>query len=255
EVGLNPEVPPKSLDEVLEFNKKIYKTDAKGKIVTLGFIPNNLWGSFVAWAYMWGGDFYNEKTGKITAFNPVNEKALQWQIDFFKKYGGIETVSAWQQGFTGGANDPFIKRKLGMMTASHYHYYFWYKYGPPDFLKTTIGYAPIPKFPGPDTLPKGQVLTSNAHIMLKGCKNPEAAYTFLKELCYGEGYLRANMPYAAYTSSSRSLNERFEKEIGIPDFWPKELWKLELHMLETKKPWPSIPVVGRLMNELTQQVE
>ena len=253
--GLDPEVPPKTLDEVLEFHDKIYKTDAKGKIVTFGFIPNNLWGGFMAWAYFWGGDFYNEKTGKITASNPVNVKALQWQIDFFKKYGGIETVTAWQQGFTGGANDPFIKGKLGMMTASHYHYYFWYKYGPKDFLKKSVGYAPIPKFPGPDTLPKGLMIHADVHVMLRGCKNPKAAYTLIKETTIGKGFEVASMEFACYQSASRKLNDHFYNEVGLPDWWPDKLWKLELAAQETMRAVPPIPVVSKLFNELEQQVQ
>ena len=39
EAGLDPEKPPKTWGEVREFSKKLYKTDANGNIVQMGFIP------------------------------------------------------------------------------------------------------------------------------------------------------------------------------------------------------------------------
>lgn len=255
EAGLNSEVPPKSLDEVLEFQEKIYKTDARGKIVAFGFIPNNLWGGFPAWAYLWGGSFYDKETGKITASDPVNVKALQWQIDFFEKYGGIETVSSWQQGFVGAGNDPFVKGKLGMALFNHYQYTFIHKYSPKDFLEKSVGYTSPPEFPGPDTLPKGHVCSSNAHVLLKGSEHPEAAYTFLKEIACGVGHLYGKMKYGCYVAANRKINERYIKEIGLPDWFPKQLWDLEIRMQEFKRAWPSIPVVSKLQDELGAQTQ
>jgi len=255
ESGLNSEVPPKTLDEVLEFHQKIYKTDANGKIVTFGFIPTNMWNWAIGWLYEWGGEVYSEEDDKVIAYNPVNERALQWMVDFFKKYGGRETISAWQQGFTGGANDPFIKGKLGIQFARHYNYYFWNKYGPKDFLKKNVGYAPLPEFPGSPIAPKGAITTTNFVGMLKNCKHQQAAYTVIKEFCIGEGNKRSFIEYAGYASMSKSLNKRVYEEGLIPDWYPKELWKIGQTMLTYQRPWPTTPVVDKLKNELLAQGE
>jgi len=249
EVGLNPNTPPRSLKDIEKFSEKITLKDDKGKLIRIGFIPNNIWGGFMNWAYLWGGIFYDEKKGKITASDPVNIEALKWQVDFFNKFGGVEQVSAFQAGFTGGENDPFLMERLGIKIAAHYEHYFNHVYKP----DLDYGFT-MPIFSGPPDRRKGPIAHTDSSVLLK-CKYPEAGYRFLKYITVGEGFLHASLDPGAYTSPNRKINEKATKEGLVPAWYPKALWQQDLRVLEMARPHPVIPVVPQLMNELASQTD
>jgi len=252
EVGLDPEKGPESLEEIVKIQEKLYKVGPKGKIERYGFIPHLLWGGFLAWASFWGGKFYDPATGKITASDPANMRALQWQMDFYKKYGGLERVSVWQKGFTGGANNPFIRGVLGMQIFNHYQYYELKTYAP----DLEYGFCKVPPMGPPVSgRKKGGVTASDAWIMLRGCKHKQAAYTFLREFCHGDGYLKAFLPFGGYPSCLKSMNEYVYKEKLFPDWVKPELFKLEMEVSENLVAFPQIPVYAKLTAELDNQAE
>ncbi|MCX6050046.1 MAG: twin-arginine translocation signal domain-containing protein, partial [Chloroflexi bacterium] len=74
--SLDPDAPPKTADALIEHSKKILKKDANGDIQVAGYIPNV--GHFVRWAFLYGGEFYDESSKKITANHPANVQALEW---------------------------------------------------------------------------------------------------------------------------------------------------------------------------------
>ena len=249
EVGLNPNTPPRSLKDIEVFSEKITLKDDKGKLIRIGFLPHDLWGGFFNWAYHWGGIFYDEKKNKITASDPVNVEALKWQVDFLDKFGGVEAITAWQSGFTGGENDPFLLGKLGIKLASHYHYYSFHVYKP----DLDYGFAP-PIFPGPPDRRKGPIAHTDSGVLLK-CKYPEAGYRFLKFATVGEGILYTSFPLGAWASPNRKINEKGEKMGLLPSWYPKALWKQDLRVLEMARPHPVIPVIPQLMDQLRAQTD
>ncbi|NPV78650.1 MAG: extracellular solute-binding protein [Firmicutes bacterium] len=248
ESGLDPELPPKSLEELEAYASKITLEDSRGKLVRIGFLPQNIWGGFLNWAYHWGGSFYDEKTGKITASDPVNVQALEWQVNFLNKFGGIEEITAWQAGFTGGENDPFILGKLGMMIASHYHYYSFHRYKP----DLEYGFA-RPLLPGPPDRKKGPLAHCDAMVVLKS-KNAEYGYKFIKFAVMGEAWLERSK-ISAHPSPSRRLNKRFIELGLLPKWYPMALWEQNMEVLEIARPHPAIPVIPKLMDELSAQVD
>ena len=57
--------------------------DDKGNIARVGMIPGGIFG----WAYVYGGDWYDEKTNKITADKEQNVAALDMIGAYYKRLG------------------------------------------------------------------------------------------------------------------------------------------------------------------------
>ncbi len=111
-----------------------------GKIVQAGFVPNGGIGfaqtGLQLWAYDFGGDWWNSKTGQLTPDNPHNVAALAWEASYYKKYGYARLNTFNSSSFGSGplGSDPFAFGKVAMEVGGE-----WLR----DFLDH---YAPSVKF-------------------------------------------------------------------------------------------------------------
>lgn len=94
EAGLDPEKPPATFDELLEQSKAILIRDASGDIQRIGYNPVNF--HFVHWAHIFGGQFYDSESKKITANHPANVEALT-RIQEYVKTLDINKLTAFNQ--------------------------------------------------------------------------------------------------------------------------------------------------------------
>jgi multiple sugar transport system substrate-binding protein len=78
DVGLDPEAPPKTCDELVEQSLQILEVDANGAIQRLGWTPGDWTNPYWMWAYIFGGELYDVQTRKVTASHPQNVEALKW---------------------------------------------------------------------------------------------------------------------------------------------------------------------------------
>ena len=69
QAGLDPEKPPKTLEELFQVAEKLTKVDASGTVTQLGF--SGRWAD-EAVVYMYGGRWWNPATGEPTASDPNN---------------------------------------------------------------------------------------------------------------------------------------------------------------------------------------
>ncbi len=94
EVGLDPDNPPKTLDELDAAAQLLEKVDSNGNIERVGILPAGItW-----WGRVFGGDFYNEAQQQITANNPKVVASLTWMGSYRQRLGP-EKVAAFQSGF------------------------------------------------------------------------------------------------------------------------------------------------------------
>ena len=98
EVGLNPEAPPKSWDELVEYSKKLVKKDAAGNITRYGVgLPLNSGGA--QWAFTGfalqnsedGRNLMSEDGKKVYFDTQGNIEALQFWCDLQNKYKVMQT--------------------------------------------------------------------------------------------------------------------------------------------------------------------
>lgn len=91
------------------------RLDAKShKLVNVGFIP--MYGN--SWLYIFGwmnrGEFMSADGRTVTLNDPQIVEALNWCKSIYDELGGYEEVRGFEQGFQGGALDPFISGKVSM---------------------------------------------------------------------------------------------------------------------------------------------
>ena len=142
QAGLDPDRPPRTLDELDAMAHKLTRTDPHtGELTAVGFLPNEpgWWG--YGWAFWFGGRLWNGRDA-ITATGPANVRALQWVRSYVDRYGHDRLVR-----FKGGlgqfssADNGFLTGRVAMELQGVWFPNFIERYAPKDF---EYGVAPFP---------------------------------------------------------------------------------------------------------------
>jgi multiple sugar transport system substrate-binding protein len=176
ESGLDPEQPPATIAEMDQMAEKIAKVEG-GRIDRLGHIPWTVYGasnSLFTWGWAFGGEFYDPATKKISANHPKVVQALEWMVEFAKKYDPTK-ISGFQAGFGTGEQNPFFQGKISMAPFGPWELSNFARYAPN--VKFGITFLPT----GPDGAPPRSSWVGGWTIGIpKGVKNREAAFEFVK---------------------------------------------------------------------------
>jgi multiple sugar transport system substrate-binding protein len=185
--GLNPNKPPTTLEELTADAKKLTKQAPNGKITQLGFAPN--WPGpdqgqvcpLESYGWLFGGQWYNASTKKVTPDSPANVAALSWETDFVKQYGAQNIANfISSSGAYLTASDPFESGKLAMVFDGPWAIAF-IKANVPN-LTSSIGVAPFPA-PAADPQNTGtSFIDTNPQVIPKGAAHPQQAFDFIKWL-------------------------------------------------------------------------
>jgi multiple sugar transport system substrate-binding protein len=98
EAGLDPEKPPKTLDELDQYAEKLTKKDAKGNYTQMGFIPAFPWSQQGTINYLFGGSNYADVGHTLTVNSQANIDSYKWAQSFYKKFGATKVID-FQSGF------------------------------------------------------------------------------------------------------------------------------------------------------------
>jgi ABC-type sugar transport system permease subunit/ABC-type glycerol-3-phosphate transport system substrate-binding protein len=115
EVGLDPNHPPQTWDELIEYAKKLTKRGPGGAFERIGFVPIYGQGWLYLWSWMQDGEFMSPDGRNCTLNNPGTAKALNAMVQWYDALGGIDAVNTFAGGFAGQDQDPFLTGKLAMM--------------------------------------------------------------------------------------------------------------------------------------------
>ncbi len=139
EVGLDPDQPPRTLEELTEYAVKLTKTDASGNMTRIGMRP--LPDIYLLFAQR-NGTLADPKTGRITTDHPGNIAAMKWYLDLTNKQGGTEKIRAFTSSFgqEQGISNPFYVGKVAMMVNGEWNPYWLSRYAP----QVEYGVAPLP---------------------------------------------------------------------------------------------------------------
>ncbi|MEK3888116.1 ABC transporter substrate-binding protein [Bacillus sp. FSL K6-3431] len=239
EVGLDPENPPKTIAELEDAAEKLTIKEGK-RFKRIGFIPWYGQGWLYSWGWGFGGDFYNKETGEVTANDPKIVDALQWMVDFGKKYN-VEDISGFESSAGSDAMDPFIAGQISMKVDGNWTVSAINKFKP----DLNYGVAPIPT-------PTGTDFTSwsggGAVIIPKGAKNVEEAWDFLKYYGSEEG----QEVYYGELSGDFSVIDSVNEKLGHKD---DPILKEFIEILPVSNSRPVITEGQLLWNELVTAVE
>lgn len=211
--GLDPEVPPATMEELVEFADKLTVVGADGTIEQIGFIPNHSWSHTDLYVRNFGGFWYSDDGSTLTANNQPMIDALTWQQQFFTKYG-VDNVQAFSSSFGeyGSPDAPFYAGKVAMMVEGEWQ-------TGPNFipaLKPELNYGVV-AFPPPADHPEraGTIVNQGTAVVIpSGAPNKDASAKLLawmmspaivaEEFCFN-----ANLP-----TSKKAAEDPCFKELG-----------------------------------------
>ena len=231
EAGLDPNKPPKTIDELNEYMKKLTKYDNKGDIIQLGFDPLTPGWWPPAWCYFFGGKLYDPQTKRITANAPENVKAYEWLRDFIKEFG-MEKLQRFRAGFGPywSAENAFVAGKVAMS------YDGIWKAHLIDCFAPELDWG-VTAFPSVDG--KMRVYIEGDYIGIPmGAKYPEAAKNFLAYLEKPENLEQINLAQWKIPALEE-LSEGFV--VNHPNKSIKEFVRIT-EMAEELFCWPRTPV-------------
>lgn len=190
EVGLDPEKPPKTIEELDKYAEKTTKYDSKGRFIRAGFVP---WmAGFYLWGYIFGGSFYDPGTKTITANNPKNIKALEWILSYAKKYN-VEKIEGFRKGFGSyaTASAPFYVGRVAMREDGEWQPAFIQRYAPN--LNYGVTWFPYPSGgikhvayiggANPVAIPRGIKHLSEAFDLVKWITSPAMSKLWSSSVC------------------------------------------------------------------------
>lgn len=176
EAGLDPEQPPKTIEELMEFSRKLTKHDPQtGALTQVGFLPQDP--GWWPWSFprYFGGDLVNAKGEIVYDKLPENIRSMEWVRSYTEEYG-LEKLTTFATGFGqfGSPQYPFFAGKVAMCFQGVWLNNYMREYAPNLDYGVAAWPATRPDAP-PFTNLEGDML-----IIPRGAKHAREAWEFLK---------------------------------------------------------------------------
>jgi multiple sugar transport system substrate-binding protein len=210
--GLDPNTPPKTMEELAEFADKLTKRDADGKLTQVGFLPDQGWMHDDLYVRMMGGFWYSEDGQHVTANSEPMISSLLWQQQFYKKFNADEVLafsSGWADAYM-SADYPFYTGKMAMYVDGE-----WMT--GPNFIsafkpEASYGVAPFPPPAAHPERANTAVVQGTVAVIPAGAKNKDASAKLLawmmspaivaEEFCFN-----ANLPTSKKAAQDKCFTE------------------------------------------------
>lgn len=182
EAGLDPEKPPRTIEELDSCVRKLNKwrtVGASHRLSRIGIIPWAQYGpanSMFTWGWAFGGSFYDPATQKVTSDDPGVVRALTWMCKYAREFD-IEKIEGLAAGFGTAEQNPLYTGKLSM-TCLHISGIEEIRKYSPD-LDYGIGYIPAPR----DGEAHSSWVGGWCMAIPKGSRHPQEAWELMQWLC------------------------------------------------------------------------
>ena len=248
EAGLDPERPPRTLEELAEYAVKLTKRDAGGKITRLGLRPP---GDLYILFFLFGGSLTDAQTGTVTPDAAGNVAGLEWYKTLVANMGGIEQVNAFTTGFgqNQGANNPFYMGKVAMMLDGEWNPYWVSRYAP----QLQYGVAPVPPPASHPERARTTWIGGNVFCIPTDSKHPREAVQFLAWMQSPEAQIAFahdmnNVPNTRFALQSPQLRTGAKFRAQFGHF-------LDLAASPNAAYFPAMPSASLYMSELSNATD
>jgi multiple sugar transport system substrate-binding protein len=204
EAGLDPEVPPKTIEELDAWGEKMTKWEvtlpdgkteirsgylkdvpaSQKRLLQVGFLPQEpgWWSAF--WGYFFGGKLVSDDGTKQLINSPENIRAYEWVASYTQNLG-IDAMQRFRSGFGNFSSpqNPFLSGKVGMVLQGVWMRNFINQYSP----GMQWGAAPFPVPADHQELYGISMAEADALVIPKDSKNAEEAFEFIQFVQSQEG--------------------------------------------------------------------
>lgn len=238
EVGMDPERPPRTWEELLDFAQRLTRRNADGTFARIGFIPvvpsfSNSW--FYLYSWQNEGYFMSPDGRRCTMDNPASRAALEYLVRFYDQLEGAEKIMSFASTFQPEELDPFLTGKMAMKIDTNNSMRNIARFGP----KVEFGVAPAPvpaarlrgqgRFRGPAerapayitwsggfsfAIPHGSPHVRESWLFIKWMNSLESRRVF--NTAQREWNLRNGRPYMPDMHADRTINEVIFREFAPP---------------------------------------
>lgn len=171
EAGLDPDAPPATLDELDAASEALEVVDEDGNIERVGLLPSTLnW-----WGRVFGGQFYDEGSGKITANDETIVAALDWMGSYYQRLGP-DKAAAFTSGFGDymSTQNPIFAGKEAMKQVGEWFIQFNKRFAPDLEIRM------IPAPPPAGGRENCTTFGGSVFTIPTGAQNPGASWEFIK---------------------------------------------------------------------------
>ena len=229
--GLDPTKPPKTIDEVDDWNTRLTKKEGE-TLSRVGLVPWRGMGYDLT-AVLHGGGYFDSATGKFTINRKENVASLAWMAKTAKIYGGYETVEALHKVQSLTARPSYYDGRVALHAAGEYRPVVYEKEAPE--FKFSIAFWPT--VPGV-TYGTGQTGGGNVFVLPKEAPHPKEAATAMKffagpEMVWDWNTRENNLPPV----KSVVNDSKFREAVPKMSTW------LEMLKIDKMKPALTTPLV------------
>ena len=261
EAGLDPDRPPETWDEFMEYIVRLTVRGEGGAIEQMGFLPWIPWDQSFMWGVLFGGQWVNPETGRSEAGRDPNIIAsFAWQQSFTMDPEAEtqlphamhpERIESFSRGLGDymSANNPFYSGRVAMISEGEWQVAFIPKYAP----GLDWGVAPLPQPDGAPRVAFGPTIITD--VIPLTARNPEAAQEFLRWFYRPRG-AGLTSPAANYNEAIRNIPTRM-REAKEPRFLEHPRFSVFVRQL-LERPvvsYPVTPITQFLTDQIRRQRE
>ena len=191
EAGLDPEQPPRTLEELEQFNERLTKRGADGSLEQIGHLPQEPGWWTRDFSNWFGGSVWDGSEQLLLDEQPSRDH-FRWAATYPQRFGG-DAMNRLRGAFGNFASpqNPFFNGKVAMIVQGVWMDNFIRQYAPPDF---EYGVAPFPA-PASHRGPPVSIADCDVLVIPKGAKHPKEAMEFIaytqtqpamEKLCLGQ---------------------------------------------------------------------
>jgi multiple sugar transport system substrate-binding protein len=181
--GLDPNKPPRTIEEVQALWNKLTLRDSSGKITSLAMLPTYGGPDFVGtylpvYINMFGGQLASPDGKKITANCPQCVQALTWEANYYKTVGtaNVDHFGAYNNPNVGTPQNLFLSNKIAMYVSGEWNPQFIQQYGNPKTFSYGVVPLPVPAARGNVNVAEAG---GNVGFIMRKAPHPDAAFQYL----------------------------------------------------------------------------